>query len=413
MAPRRIFGRTWWGRTWVEALEDSAALDPSRLASGRTYANQGRVGSIEISPGFASARVTGKHGRYYRTDVGVKPLAPSEWDQVVDAIASVAGHAAALLDGELPPRVVADAAALDIALLPGPGHLRPDCSCPDWAEPCKHAAALCYLLADEIDRDPFVLLTLRGMRRSDLMELVRARRSELGGEAGDDEPRNGDPEALGVDAAEVWRDRPLDAPLERLPEVVAHALAAVPPRPVSPPAWDASLPAELGISPTQIDRLAADAADRAFDMLTTDAPSQLRIGSDADLARRASTLDRLQADSLARAMGWHPSYLAARVEAWRLAGELGVLMLADSELWSTDQAALDAGRDALMGVGFSRRQVSLNYDSLRMRGNVWLALGPDGRWYRLHESGKRHEMRLDAAPSEDITDLVEPPPPSE
>ena len=86
-------------------------------------------------------------------------------------------------------------------------------------------------------------------------------------------------------------------------------------------------------------------------------------------------------------------------------------MLAEPDAWSPDQAALDAGREALMGIGYSRRQVSLNYDSLRMRGNVWLALGPDGRWYRLHESGKRHEMRLDAPPADDITELVEPVPP--
>ena len=87
----------------------------------------------------------------------------SEWEQVAIAIGTRAAHVAALLDGELDPGIVADAESADIKLLPGAGDLRWDCSCPDWAEPCKHAAALVYLVANELDRDPFVLFLLRGI----------------------------------------------------------------------------------------------------------------------------------------------------------------------------------------------------------------------------------------------------------
>ena len=407
MAPRRVFGTTWWGRAWVEALEDSASLDPSRLARGRSYARNGNVGPLDIQSGFVSARVQGKHGRYYRTDVAVKALAPAEWDQIADAIAAKAGHAAALLDGELHPRIVDDATALDIRLLPGPGDLRPDCSCPDWAEPCKHAAAVCYLVADELDRDPFLLFRLRGMGRSDLMAMIRSRRSSASDARPADEPGS---DALGVLAEDAWRDRPWDAPLAPVPEVVVAALGSLPPRPIAPPKWDVELPAGYPLDPRAVDAIAEDATHRAFEALVDGRSTSIRAPFPADLARRAARMDRRKADQLARELGWHPSVLAARVEAWELGGELGVLMLDEPDLWSTDQAALDAGRAALMELGYSRRQVSLNYDSLRMRDNVWLAIGPDQRWYRFQARGKRHEMHLTAEPSFDLVALVDPPP---
>ena len=113
-----------------------------------------------------AAEVQGTRGRIYRHRHRGRKLADSEWEQVADAIAAEAAHAAALLDGELDPALVAGCRrASTSGCFPGPGDLRPDCSCPDWAEPCKHAAALCYLVADELDRDPFQLFLLRGMDR--------------------------------------------------------------------------------------------------------------------------------------------------------------------------------------------------------------------------------------------------------
>jgi hypothetical protein len=79
------------------------------------------------------------------------------------------------------------------------------------------------------------------------------------------------------------------------------------------------------------------------------------------------------------------------------------------DLWSTDAEELEAARGRLVDAGMDRRAVALNYDSLRLAGNVWLVLGPDGRWYRLRGSGKHQELRLEAPPAADVTDLVELP----
>src|SRR6185295_14368720 len=138
----------------------------------------------------------GSHGRYYTTEVSVRTIGADAWSDVADALAAKAAHSAALADAELDPVVVDDVRAAGVELLPGPGDLRSRCTCPDWAEPCKHAAAVCYLAAAELDRDPFLLFLLRGITRDDLVELIQARR---GGR------RDGDVDvALGVVASDAW-----------------------------------------------------------------------------------------------------------------------------------------------------------------------------------------------------------------
>lgn len=389
---RRTFGSTWWGRAWVDALEESAVLDPNRLGRGRTYARSGAVHQLEVTTGVATARVRGSHGRYYRTDVAVRPLAAQEWEQVADAIAARAAHAAALLDGELSPGIVEDVAALDIRLLPGPGDLRPDCSCLDWAEPCKHAAAVCYLLADELDRDPFVLFSLRGVDPGVFMEMVRSRRRGV----------DGDPVPLGVDPAELFAQRPLEADLGPPPDHLRP-----PRRPGLPGPW--AIDERAGLRPDVLVGLARDAAARAWSALVDGDPCGLSYGRYADLARRAAAMSRGEAAMLAARLGVRPAELVAWARSFEMGGDAGVEMVADPDRWCTDQELLEEGRRQLVELGYARRSVALNYDSLRLRGNTWVALGPDRRWYRMVEKGKDRALTLVAPPSADIGDVVDPP----
>src|SRR5438105_171057 len=100
MAPRRTFGHTWWGKAWIDALEQRARLDPNRLPRGRTYARQDRVGDLTVSPGFVEAPVQGSRRQPYTVMIRVRPFTVAEWDRVLDAIAGRAAHAAALLAGD-------------------------------------------------------------------------------------------------------------------------------------------------------------------------------------------------------------------------------------------------------------------------------------------------------------------------
>ncbi|MFJ9908772.1 SWIM zinc finger family protein [Streptomyces sp. NPDC101152] len=103
-------------------------------------------------------------------------LTDAQWNTLLDTIAAQAGHLAALLDGEMPAELVDDARVAGVPLLPQPTELDPECSCPDWGSPCKHAAALCYAIASTIDADPFVVFALRGRGREETLAQLRARR---------------------------------------------------------------------------------------------------------------------------------------------------------------------------------------------------------------------------------------------
>ncbi len=175
-AGRRPFGTTWWGAAWIEALEQRAQLDPNRLPRGRAYARSGAVGPLTLGPGEVVADVQGSRAKPYKVRVRVRQFTADDWRRVLDSMAGEIGHTAALLDGELPPAVADDVRAAGLDLLPGPGELQPRCSCPDWADPCKHAAAVCYLTSDVVDDDPFGLLLLRGLDRAELLAALRARR---------------------------------------------------------------------------------------------------------------------------------------------------------------------------------------------------------------------------------------------
>ncbi|MFN0283270.1 MAG: SWIM zinc finger family protein, partial [Kineosporiaceae bacterium] len=168
-------GRTWWGRAWVEAMEHRARLDPNRLPRGRSYAKQGAVGELTFGPGEVRAPVQGRRRAPYDARVRVVRYTAQEWDQALAAIAAQLGHTAAMLDGELPPEAAADVAGAGLNLLPGPGDLALRCSCPDDADPCKHAAAVCYLVADALDGDPFLVFLLRGRTREEVLDALRAR----------------------------------------------------------------------------------------------------------------------------------------------------------------------------------------------------------------------------------------------
>lgn len=149
-----------------------------RLARGRTYARRGQTVSLAVDAGAATARVQGSAARPYRVRIGVATLGKTQWTAVLDALAADASLTAALLAGELPREVEDTFAAQGVALLPsGRGDLTMDCTCPDATVPCKHLAAVFYLLAERFDADPFDLLALRGRDRETLLDELRARRT--------------------------------------------------------------------------------------------------------------------------------------------------------------------------------------------------------------------------------------------
>lgn len=173
---RGQFGKTWWASRWIAALE--RLVDPARLARGKSYARSGQVLNLDVQPGRAQARVQGSRPSPYKVRIEIKPLSPAEWERVADAMAEQAIFAAKLLAGEMPPNIEEAFAAAKVNLFPASRNdLTTDCSCPDWANPCKHIAAVYYLLGEQFDADPFLLFRLRGKSKDEIMAMLRARRT--------------------------------------------------------------------------------------------------------------------------------------------------------------------------------------------------------------------------------------------
>jgi uncharacterized Zn finger protein len=390
-ARRAEAGQTWWGRAWVEALEQRGRLDPNRLPRGRDYARGGSVGQLVLAPGEVRAQVQGRKTAPYEVRIRVRRFADDEWDRVLAAISAQLGHAAAMLDGDLPPEVAADVAAVGLDLLPAAGEVGPRCTCPDDADPCKHSAAVCYLVADALDADPFAVLLLRGRTRGEVLAGLRARRRDArtgstaagstaaaANVAGSTSAGQAGTAAtdVGVDARTALAAEPPSGPIPVPPVPPArpgHPAAL----PVDPPSWRGGLREDLLA-------LAADAAARAWELaLGLDADAGLGLDADADLARRAGrALGTPAFAALAERSGVDGRDLARQGLAWQHGGAAGLELLHAEWDPLADAAGaanlLKAARAVLHDVAGTPAKATRNRVTA---GRLQLRLGRDLLWY--------------------------------
>ncbi|MFF0886243.1 SWF or SNF family helicase [Streptomyces sp. NPDC003456] len=363
----KAFAQSWWGRAWLKALEDTA-LDLAQLKTGRRLARAGAVGAVSVRPGRLTAVVQDRDGTAHRADVLLSELTPAQWDRFLDMAVERAGHVAALLDREMPPHLVEDAAAAGVELLPGIGDLEPECGCEAW-DHCGHTAALCYEVARLLDQDPFVLLLMRGRTESALLEDLQAR-TGASAVAESDEP-------AGVDAAEAYAAGDILPPLPAPP--------GLPAEPGTPPALDTATPPAPGIDPPALEYLAARTAVHAHRLLAQALEgalaAELTAGQDA-VRLAAGDPAREVADRLADGSGRGPEGLATAVRAWRLGGPDALSVLdeerpVEGEALARARAALEAAWDA-----DERPRLAARDNRWTTAGSAaQLRLGRDGRWW--------------------------------
>jgi len=169
---RGAIGETWWSRRFIDVLESYGMS--GRLSRGRSYARAGQVLDFELAQGKVTARVQGSRPVPYTVRIGVLPLTTAQWRRVTDALGAQALFRAKLLAGEMPPEIEDVFAECGTPLFPRSARdLEMSCSCPDWGVPCKHLAAVCYVLAEAFDHDPFAVLAWRGRGRDELLGSLR------------------------------------------------------------------------------------------------------------------------------------------------------------------------------------------------------------------------------------------------
>ncbi|MER6133018.1 SWF or SNF family helicase [Streptomyces sp. NPDC001815] len=371
----RGFAQTWWGQAWLRALED-AAMDSAQLKAGRRLARAGAVGAVSVRPGRVTAVIQDRDRTARRADVLLQELSEEQWDRFLDMAAERAGHIAALLDREMPPHLVEDAATAGVELLPGLGDLEAECDCGAW-DHCGHTAALCYQVARLLDQDPFVLLLLRGRGERELLDALQTRSV----------PRSAAPAVRqethdGVDAAEAYAVGEILPPLPGAP--------AVPAEPGLPPSLDTETAPAPGVDPAALGFLAAQAAREAHRLLVdalgaghgqraveaelTPAQDAVRLASGAPGASVAARL--------AEGSGRDREGLALAVRAWEYGGAPALDVLeadlpAEAETLARARAALESAweDDERPALRPARGRWTV------AGGRVQLRLGQDGRWW--------------------------------
>ncbi|MGH9078539.1 MAG: SWIM zinc finger family protein [Acidimicrobiales bacterium] len=180
---RGRIGDTWWSQRFITVLE--AIGIGSRLQRGKRYARTGQVLTLEVTAGQVKASVQGSRTKPYRVFIETAVLTIPEWDAIESVMASSAVFAARLLADEMPEEIEEAFSESSTSLFPtAADELDSACSCPDWENPCKHIAAVYYLLAEAFDADPFLIFAWRGRPKEALLTGLRARRR--GSEPGDD-----------------------------------------------------------------------------------------------------------------------------------------------------------------------------------------------------------------------------------
>jgi uncharacterized Zn finger protein len=246
------FGKTWWAGRWIAALE--RLVDPARLTRGRSYARNGQVLTINIHAGRVDARVQGSRRQPYIVQIAIELLSAASWEKVADAMSAQAIFAAKLLAGDMPQDIEEAFTAAEATLFPASrGDLHTSCSCPDYANPCKHVAAVYYLLGEQFDVDPFLIFRLRGKAKDEIVAMLRARRSA--------------PPAEGSSSAAL--QQPIAAPVVQEPDVPLQDCLDY--------YWEAA----ASLDETQI----------AIERPTVDAAPVKRLGQPGFWSGRASVID--------------------------------------------------------------------------------------------------------------------------
>jgi uncharacterized Zn finger protein len=184
---RGDIGEEWWSKRFVDVLESYARAN--RLQRGKRYARKGQVLELTVSPGEVEAEVQGSRPSPYVVTIGGDALTEREWKAVEEAMLERASFTATLLAGDMPADVEEAFEAADTSLFPDDlEDVHTACTCPDAANPCKHLAAVFYILAEKFDDDPFLIFRWRGRTRETLLEHLRRSHASHGGSNAEGRP---------------------------------------------------------------------------------------------------------------------------------------------------------------------------------------------------------------------------------
>ena len=168
------WARNWWGAAWVEKMERLA--EPSRFAGGEQYARTGCVGALRFDGRTIAAKVQGSHELPYTVRISFDPFLREQWECLLAEVRDRNALASSISSGDLPLETHTLFSKAKLRFMPERYvDLHLECACPDWLKPCKHLVAVWLKFARDFDREPFLVFELRGLKRDELIALLRNR----------------------------------------------------------------------------------------------------------------------------------------------------------------------------------------------------------------------------------------------
>src|ERR1700726_3038402 len=162
----RAIAKSFWGKSWCNNLERYSDYE-NRLPRGRTYVRNGSVFDLQITKGKVAAAVSGSD--LYTVTITIAPVAATQWKAICRDCAGTIDSLVELLQGRLSKGVMDRVCREGDGLFPTPKEIKLSCSCPDWADMCKHVAAVLYGVGARLDEKPALLFALRGVEAHELL----------------------------------------------------------------------------------------------------------------------------------------------------------------------------------------------------------------------------------------------------
>ena len=173
----RKLARTWWGIAWNDNLERYSDYS-NRIGRGSSYVRNGAVLDLKIDQGKITAQVQGSRSKPYKIDIEIQPLSGKTWEIITKECEGKIESLQELIEGRFPKALEELFTAKGKGLFPSPKEISLNCSCPDWANMCKHVAAVLYGVGARLDENPTLFFVLRNVNIDELVSKAISQKSE-------------------------------------------------------------------------------------------------------------------------------------------------------------------------------------------------------------------------------------------
>ncbi len=175
----RTISKSWWGKAWCKNLESYSDYE-NRIGRGRSYVKNGFVIDLKMSRGKIESLVQGSGSNPYKCTIQISQLDSKKWDNIKSLTESKFASLQILIDGKFPKELQEVFSMKGKGIFPSPKEIKFDCSCPDWAEMCKHISATLYAVGAKLDSNPELLFLLRGVNMEELISsTISAHKSSI------------------------------------------------------------------------------------------------------------------------------------------------------------------------------------------------------------------------------------------